>query len=125
VILVGGVAVCLFTFAALRAVIFTIVWLSCFTSANGLTPHSSPIQRVVAVAYLNRAEQLARGDVLLLRTRGGVRSIVMSMFVRLFVRSHNSKTRRSNFSYLHMLPMAVAGSYSGGVAIRMYFRFCG
>ena len=51
---------------------------------------------------------------------GRVRSIVMSMlFVCLSVRSHNSKTTLLNFTkFLCLMPMALARSYFGGVAIR-------
>ena len=49
----------------------------------------------------------------------GLRSIVMSTSVCLSVRTHNSKTVRTNFTkFLCILPVAMAQSSSDGVGIR-------
>jgi len=49
---------------------------------------------------------------------GGLRGIAMSMSVCLSVRSHISKTTRPNFTkFSCMLPLSVARSFPGGVAM--------
>jgi len=71
--------------------------------------------------------------IIITSTKGGVRSIVMSMSVCLSaclsVRSHTTKTRQPNFSkFLCTLPMNLTGSSSGGVVIRYvgpFWPFCG
>jgi len=82
--------------------------------------HALTVRYVKSTGYCNAT--LLQQKAVLTSPSGGVRSVVMSMSVCLCVclsvHSHNSKTVRPNFSNCGgMLPVAVARSSSGGVAI--------
>ena len=68
--------------------------------------------------FTHVASVVSAAAAILLPFTSAPRSIVMSMSVCLSVCSHNSKTTQPNFTIFCVLPMSVARSSFGSVAIR-------